>query len=247
MLSDMYQDTYRVPCNGDPGCVSSGPTEHAHLAALAENGYSTGLEMTGEDVTAIERFAREAELAVVGETKTFRYDELVAREDSRASPIATVVGSSTVPEVQWIAGHPMVARVVGAYLGYQPRRVDSWLVWSFTHDMSMRCREGMYQTIRFHFDVHGLSFMYMSFYLTDVDRDSGAHVVIRGSHRRKHLSDVLGSARISDEHALYRYGPDAQMVIEGRAGMGFFEDTACYHKALPPRSHPRLLLQLRYM
>jgi hypothetical protein len=42
------------------------------------------------------------------------------------------------------------------------------------------------------------------------------------------------------------YGRDAERVMEGAAGFGFLEDSSCYHKALPPLSGDRLILQLRY-
>jgi ectoine hydroxylase-related dioxygenase (phytanoyl-CoA dioxygenase family) len=100
--------------------------------------------------------------------------------------------------------------------------------------------------VRFHYDVHGFNFVYVNFYLSDTDRDSGAHVLIAGSHRDKSLRQLFGSARISDEAALRRYGAERVRIIEAKAGSGFFEDTACYHKALPPSARDRLMLQLRY-
>lgn len=45
---------------------------------------------------------------------------------------------------------------------------------------------------------------------------------------------------------LARYGPDRMIALEGPSGFGFVEDPYCYHKALPPLSGPRLVLQLRY-
>ena len=247
MLSDMYQDDVRPVPVTDRGGVSSESTEREHVDSLARDGYSVGLRLGAEEVAAIVRAARAAELGVVGESRTFHYDELASEAGLQAQiPMASVVRSCVLPEVERIAGDPLIGRVVAAHLGYQPRRVGSWLVWSFTHEMPMRRREEMYQTVRFHFDVHGINFIYVSFYLTDTDPDSGAHVVIRGSHRKKRLNDVLRSARISDERALDNYGAAAQVPVVGPAGAGFFEDTSCYHKALPPRTRPRLLLQLRY-
>ncbi len=77
-------------------------------------------------------------------------------------------------------------------------------------------------------------------------RENGAHALIAGSSRRKRLGHLLGSARLSDAEAWQTYGRDAERTIEGPAGSGFLEDASCYHKALPPETGDRLMLQLRY-
>ncbi len=97
----------------------------------------------------------------------------------------------------------------------------------------------------FHFDVHALNFIYVFFYLTDVDSQSGAHELIPGSHRKKKLAHLLSGARKSDAEIHDYYG-GRSTVISGAAGSGFIEDTSCFHRALPPIARPRLALQIRY-
>jgi hypothetical protein len=88
--------------------------------------------------------------------------------------------------------------------------------------------------------------MYANFYLVDTTARNGAHVLIEGSSRRKRWRHLIGAARLADAEALAAYGRDAERVMEGTAGFGFLEDSSCYHKALPPLSGDRLILQLRY-
>lgn len=70
--------------------------------------------------------------------------------------------------------------------------------------------------------------------------------MVRGSHTRKPLTWLIGSARKSDAQIASRYTSSDVLTIEGPAGTGFLEDTSCYHKALPPLERMRLLLQIRY-
>lgn len=132
------------------------------------------------------------------------------------------------------------------YLGYQPPKADIRLFWSFVSNLSENERRQQFQTIDYHVDIHDFNFCYAHFYLTDTDARSGAHVMVRGSHSRKPLTWLIGSARKSDAQIASRYTSSDVLTIEGPAGTGFLEDTSCYHKALPPLERMRLLLQIRY-
>jgi hypothetical protein len=132
------------------------------------------------------------------------------------------------------------------YLGYQPPKADIRLFWSFVSNLSENERRQQFQTIDYHVDIHDFNFCYAHFYLTDTDARSGAHVMVRGSHTRKPLTWLIGSARKSDAQIASRYTSNDVLTIEGPAGTGFLEDTSCYHKALPPLERMRLLLQIRY-
>lgn len=132
------------------------------------------------------------------------------------------------------------------YLGYQPPKADIRLFWSFVSNLTENERRQQFQTIDYHVDIHDFNFCYAHFYLTDTDARSGAHVMVRGSHTRKPLAWLIGSARKSDAQIAGRYAEEDVLTIEGPAGTGFLEDTSCYHKALPPLENKRLLLQIRY-
>jgi hypothetical protein len=132
------------------------------------------------------------------------------------------------------------------YLGYQPPKADIRLFWSFVSNLTENERRQQFQTIDYHVDIHDFNFCYAHFYLTDTDARSGAHVMVRGSHTRKPLAWLIGSARKSDAQIAGHYAQEDVLTIEGPPGTGFLEDTSCYHKALPPLENKRLLLQIRY-
>jgi hypothetical protein len=119
------------------------------------------------------------------------------------------------------------------------------LYWSFVCDATREDRLAQWQTLDYHFDVDGYSFIYANFYITPVDRDSGAHAYIRGSHKRKPSWMLLHSANQPDEVVLTHFGKESEVVVEGGVGCGFLEDASCYHKALAPKTRERLMLQIR--
>jgi hypothetical protein len=160
--------------------------------------------------------------------------------------IATVQDSSKLPMVRAIASDAFLYKAASLFLGYRPRQVSSWLFWSLANQLSADQRRAAYQTIDYHYDVDGFNFMYANFYLLDTTARNGAHALIAGSSRRKRFGHLLGIARLSDAEAFQTYGREAERTLEGPAGFGFLEDASCYHKALPPESGDRLMLQLRY-
>ncbi len=86
-----------------------------------------------------------------------------------------------------------------------------------------------------------------SYYFTVADRFSGAHVMMKRSHKSKPLTMLLGSARASPEAVYRQFGRDNEITIEGPAGTGFVQDTSCYHRASPPTRGDRLMLAVRFI
>jgi hypothetical protein len=150
------------------------------------------------------------------------------------------------PLANRVAFDPKVLEVITRYFGYTPTRADIWMFWSFAGGLTNEDRRKAGQTIDYHFDVHSFNFAYAAYYLTDTDRHNGAHQMICSSHRHKPMAWLLGSANQPDGPVENHYGPDKVLTIEGPAGTGFWQDSSCYHKALPPEKGVRLLLQARY-
>jgi hypothetical protein len=138
-----------------------------------------------------------------------------------------------------------VLAVASQYLGYRPQHVEPRLYWSFVCDVAREDRLAQWQTVDYHFDVDGYSFIYANFYITKADRNSGAHAYIRGSHKRKPWWMLLHSANQTDESVFEYFGKENEVLVEGESGFGFVEDASCYHKALPPKTQARLMLQIR--
>lgn len=199
-------------------------------------------------VREIEQYARTAPCTAPEVEGTFLYSDVVKGVGPDGKPVALAHAQNPLdcPAVARLSGDPVLAKVVRDYLGYAPRKKDVNLYWSFAASLSDDQRRRLNQTIDYHFDVHDYNFCYVHVYLTDTDRESGAHVMVRGSHRNKPVSWLFGSARRGDAQVEAYYPPDRILVLEGPAGTGFIEDTSCYHKALPPVTRDRLLLQIRY-
>ncbi len=155
-------------------------------------------------------------------------------------------GLSTDAAAGRLARDAALLAIARGHLGYAPRSVVARLYWSPTATLSDDERRDNGQTIDFHYEIERQPTLYLFFYLGDTDRGRGAHVVIDGSHRAKPLRLAWSATRQPEQALLAHYGPSRVVVLEGAAGFGFAEDPACFHKALPPLSGPRLVLQLRY-
>ena len=142
----------------------------------------------------------------------------------------------------------MLRAIVRGYLGHEPRTIVPLLSWSFASSMADDERRRLrHHVIDYHYDVEGYNFVYASFYITDCDRLSGAHVMMRRSHKRKPLRMLLGSAQASEESVYREFGRENELIIEGPAGTGFVQDTSCYHRASPPSRGDRLMLAIRFI
>ncbi len=199
-------------------------------------------------VHEIHEFAKSEPLKGQRDLGQFRYIDVVRGRlpDSRPVALAHVLDCTRCPPVAAIRDDGALAAIARAYLGYTPRRLDVNLYWSFHVEMTEAERRDQNQTIDFHFDVHDFNFAYYHLYVTDTTAANGAHVLVRGSHTNKPWRWLFGSARQTDERIAARYPPADVRTLEGPGGTAFFEDTSCYHKALPPAAGERLLLQVRY-
>ena len=56
-------------------------------------------------------------------------------------------------------------------------------------------------------------------------------MALQACFNRKPLRMLVGSAVASEAAVREQFGPENESTIEGRAGTGFVQDTACYHRA----------------
>jgi hypothetical protein len=96
----------------------------------------------------------------------------------------------------------------------------------------------------FHFDMDRIKFLKFFVLLTDVTPETGPHVYVRGSHRRKPPA-LRADGRRSDDEIGAAYG-DRVVEIGGPAGTIFAADTRGFHKGLSLLSGTRLLFQLEF-
>jgi hypothetical protein len=149
------------------------------------------------------------------------------------------------PALSRLARDPGLWAIARNYLHCEPSIVAARVWWSFAAPATPDQQTGNGQT--FHFDIDGYRSVAFFFYLTEVDNESGPHVCVRGSHKRKSWPHLL---------SLHKSRPDAEIEAEyprrdiwvlcGEEGQGFAEDTFCFHKGLAPQSRDRLLLQIRF-
>jgi len=140
------------------------------------------------------------------------------------------------PHALAIANDPAVLAAVSEALGARPLISSMTAWWSIPHPGEARDAE------LFHRDVDDWRFIKLFVYLTDVDDESGPHAYVPGSHRSPKLRDIR---RYTDEEVEAAY-PGETMIIRGKAGDAFLENTQGLHRGIPPRSKLRLLYQVLY-
>lgn len=217
-------------------------------ADLREHGYHAGLQMPAPLVAELRCHAEESYCSrAPGDRERFLIGEVKNGRSPLGNAVAIAdVDASSCPAAARIAGDAALLEVVRRHLGYNPTRAATRLYWSPPSELSDHERRWNGQTIDYHYDIEPGNALYLYFYLSDTDRHGGAHVVMAGSHRPKAPRLKWASTRQPEQVVLSRYGADKVVVLEGKAGFGFFEDPACFHKALPPLKSSRLVLQLRY-
>jgi len=183
--------------------------------------------------------------------ETFVYTDVADGRLSDGRPVAMIRirEAEACPAVRAIARDPKHWELATRYLGYKPRELVARLQWSVAcNHLTMNERLNLTQAVYFHYDAVAWNSFYINYYLTDTDHRSGAHVVIRRSHRDKPLPLLIRpSTRECDQDILKYYEPGSEYVVEGAAGSGFAEDVNCFHKALVPETHDRLHLHVRYV
>lgn len=218
------------------------------LKTLRRDGIYTGLRLPPAMVEEIVAFARTAPLTRWAEQEAFVYTDVKDGRLPGGEPV--VVGSVHDPEacsaVVRIKNDPLLREFVSAYLGYVPQRSRVVLFWNFASTLTEEERARVHQANNYHYDVDGFNFLYVQFFMTDVDEQSGLHIIIKGSHRKKPLHLLLSSVKQPDEAIHAYYGAQNETIIQGKAGFGFIEDTSSFHKAVAPKSRDRLLLQFVY-
>lgn len=245
----------RDAVTGGDGLVPGGNTAFPRLsveravADLSRDAVAFGFDLPADLTASLEQYAKDNPCACSGDRSLrFRWSDVSEGRLPTGHPV--VIGSvqnlEACPAVARLRRDPVLLGVIARYLGYRPRTAAPRLYWSFKSDVLDAQRRRRNQTIDYHFDVFGFNFVYASFYLTDVDARSGAHALVRGSHRGKPLRLLLGSANQPEEKVFGHFVRARELIIEGPKGTGFVEDASCFHKALVPLDQDRLMLQIRF-
>jgi len=153
---------------------------------------------------------------------------------------------------------PFVLNLVGNYFGVIPTVSSPNLLWSFAGN-----KKGMAQN--FHRDWDGFRHLVMFVYLTDVQKDSGAHEFIKRTHSYEYVSAKVegqdsreNALQIEDLFCPYHDAPSLSLeqlnilfegdaeVIEGPAGTAFIRNPFAFHRGIRPRIKDRCVIWTRF-
>lgn len=231
--------------------VFAGLDRRALVRDLRDNGVAFGLRLPPAMVDEIRTWAeRNPSFADRIEQRGVRPGALTMAERQLGKPILLTQyfnARTQCPAVAKLANDPALQWIAAAYLKSLPTFVGANLWWTYPVDATAEDRD--LHAHRFHRDVDDFSFFKFFFYLTDVPPGEGAHVLVRGSHRRppaRNFADRWILRRYSDDEVRATYDPHDVLEITGAAGTGFAENTLCIHKGRTPATSARLLLQLQY-
>jgi hypothetical protein len=218
------------------------------IAEIRRSGVFPGLQLPPEIIAAVHQHAVQNPCQEPGFSDTFMIQQLQnGRLANGRSVLRGLVSRlAECDAITQIIRDPQLMQVVQGYLGYVPAKITRHLTWSCPSDLSVDAQKQLYPPANYHYDVAGLNFMAINFYITDVDINAGPHVMMLYSHDRKRLSMIFNSARQSDQAIWDYYGELNELTLLGQAGFGFIQDSSCYHKVVPPKSQNRLFLQVRY-
>lgn len=151
-----------------------------------------------------------------------------------------------LPQMQRLMVDETITAVATDYLGVDPI-LHGAMQWTSAKSLAPSSEAAQ----MYHFDISNLKWLSFFIYLTNVTTDSGAHCLIKGSHRlRDRLSAPLrrrGVVRYTDQEIAKTYGPERHVEITGKRGTIFCVDTRACHKGRHPISADRRVMQLYYV
>jgi len=154
--------------------------------------------------------------------------------------------------IRHIARNVDIVEIARRYLGAEPILWLTRLRWSLPSDdnvldlqPSIHNEPREYDPLAFHYDVNDFKSLTVFVYLTDIDDlDSGAHVMIEGTHKNKSIKEI-GNRHLSDDVAHRIYGDRIRPIL-GQKGTVFAEEASAYHKVAVCRKR-RLILMIYYV
>jgi len=147
--------------------------------------------------------------------------------------------------VQKIEKDPKLWSIAAKYLETNPILMETRLWWTFASEEAVD--KSLALPFNFHYDLEDYRFIKFMFYLKDIDRASGPHVCVRGSHNQKKLKAQFSLIRETSEQDISNYyGRERMETICGKAGLGFVEDFYCFHRGTVPISQDRLILEVKF-
>jgi hypothetical protein len=212
---------------------------------LKNNGFADGIHLPEKWINDILVFTNKTPSDKLIERQIFVTPDMVVSpiEGVRTYPYNNAhVRCSAIDK---IVRDPLIYKIVQAYLGVKhPVFFSSKLYWSFPNHIQLSIHNKSPQY--FHFDISDSKAVSLFFYLTDVDENSGPHVVVKNTNRNRTFFNLV-HWKMDDALAIRKF-PTQITPILGKRGKGFFEDLMNYHKHAHANSpKPRLMLSLTYV
>ena len=133
-----------------------------------------------------------------------------------------------------IANDQKLKAVIDSYLGNRStlRSANLWITKPSERNIASSEAAQM-----FHYDLDTFKWLKVFIYLSNVDKESGAHCALPGTHipgtKHPNLTAKLYS-RITDDELDY-YQSEKPVIFSGQAGTIIIGDTKAYHKGLPTK------------
>lgn len=221
------------------------------IDTLKQDGVCSGLNLPADFLADLQQYLGTQDCYAGGNTSLgFKITEKEQLDQAFQQPfyVARYFNLSTsCPQIAQLVNDPKLQKIATGYIGKNAQYTGASLFWTFPiQGVSVDSDQQMFS--HYHYDIDDFSSVRFCFYLTDVTLNEGPHICIRGSHIKKRLHQILNFfSRIQTEAELVKiYDTNKFLTITGNSGMGFIEDTFCYHKGEPPKSSPRLFLQLHF-
>lgn len=180
-----------------------------------------------------------------GERSGARYsDEMILPDSERpVSPRYLFKSEQIVSmkRLQQLMFDQSLLAVAQAYLGSTPILDLIAMWWSLPFG-----GKGLFEAAQmYHFDMDRLKFLKFFFYLTDVNRETGPHCYVKGSHRGLPRS-LRKDGRFSDHEVESAFGKQVMIELEGPKGTIMAVDTRGLHKGKPLVNGERLIFQIEF-
>ncbi|WP_206245177.1 phytanoyl-CoA dioxygenase family protein [Novosphingobium terrae] len=218
---------------------------------LNKDGVCEGFVLASETLDEIRCFAETNKCYVsYDEKEGFLARDFAILNNIRSKDILAGYYFSSVENcdaIRNLLSDPRLMSAARNYIGQEAKNIRVRLWWSFPAQRFDDSDLRRAAQNRFHFDLNDWRTLKFFFYITDVDEQSGPHVYVRGSHRRRSLrhqyTPFHGKER-ADLEAFF--GVERFRLITGPAGSGFSEDPFVFHTGSVACSNPRLILELEY-
>jgi len=242
-----YRKQIRSKVISDNGNINQNSLNYVILSKKTEivvneldvNGYSESIRLSDSTVAQIIKFC---DSSLFTPDRTIDQSVSISFEDEN-SPSTSSIFSILNPHlnselISEIVEDSQLFQIAEQYLHAKPILMNSQIWYTFPNSVNKN-----HHNFGFHYDIDDYKFLKFFFYIDEVTNENGPHVIIRATHKESSIFKFF-NRRISNELADKIYS-DKIIIMKGKSGQGFAEDTFCYHKGCYPEKR-RLIFQIQF-